>query len=101
MTTTAALPQRPTKPPPAGPAPPAPSSVSSATTNGRPQTNGNMAQTPKGKKTSARTDASAPVDPHVMYESLKTKIAALEEELNHADEEELKFGEFRSQSLGR
>lgn len=27
-----------------------------------------------------------------MYESLKSKIAALEEELTHADEEEERFG---------
>ena len=34
----------------------------------------------------------AGVNPQAMYESLKSKIAALEEELNHAGEEETKFG---------
>ena len=34
----------------------------------------------------------APVDPAVMYESLKNRIAALEEEETHEEEEERKFG---------
>jgi hypothetical protein len=50
--------------------------------------NHNHAQT-KGKK---KVDNNLPVDPQAMYESLKSKIAALEEELTHADEEEERFG---------
>ena len=46
------------------------------------------AQHPKNKK---KTEP-APVDPVVMYESLKNRIAALEEEETHEEEEERKFG---------
>lgn len=107
MATSAALPQRPTKPPPAGPAPSAPppsaGSLNSpvATANGRAATgtsvNGTPAVTPKAKKVAVHrngdnTATNNGVDPQIMYESLKTKIAALEEELVHQDEEELKFG---------
>ncbi|EJC98655.1 uncharacterized protein FOMMEDRAFT_136872 [Fomitiporia mediterranea MF3/22] len=105
MSTTAALPQRPSKPPPVGPAPPAPGAVppnppgsntGSATANGAkstPTPNG----TSKGKKTSSKQET--PVDPQAMYESLKSKIAALEEELNHADEEESKFADEAQKSV--
>lgn len=43
--------------------------------------------TQKGKK-----KAEPPLDPATMYESLKNRIAALEEEEVHADEEERRFG---------
>ncbi|KAL5533653.1 hypothetical protein ACEPAG_113 [Sanghuangporus baumii] len=106
MSTPAAPLQRPSKPPPAGPAPPAPgaappnppqpNSGHAATTNGtKPTTVPNG--TTKGKKGAAKADT--PVDPQAMYESLKSKIAALEEELNHADEEELKFAEEAQKSV--
>ena len=45
-------------------------------------------QHPKNKKKAE----PAPVDPAVMYESLKNRIAALEEEETHEEEEERKFG---------
>ena len=105
LPTTAPLPQRPNKPPPQGPAPPAPNngtnglsvtngtsvtSNSVASSGAKPQVNGSHSHTAqKGKK-----KADIPVDPQAMYESLKSKIAALEEELIHADEEEEKFGEW-------
>ncbi|THG98174.1 hypothetical protein EW145_g7474 [Phellinidium pouzarii] len=124
MSTPAALPLRPSKPPPAGPAPPAPGAApphpptstpaATATTaapvlvpgpaaaNGKAAaaataaaaTNGTSAQ--KGRK---GAKADVPVDPQAMYESLKSKIAALEEELNHADEEELKFTDEAQKSV--
>jgi hypothetical protein len=43
---------------------------------------------PKGKKKN-----DAPVDPAAMYESLKNRIAALEEEEVLEEEEEKRFGE--------
>ena len=105
-------PQRPSKPPPAGPAPPAPGAAppnppqanggsgggggqaatpTTTTANGTKATPTVNGATSKAKKGSAKADT--PVDPAAMYESLKNKIAALEEELNHQDEEELKFSE--------
>lgn len=94
------IPQRPSKPPPAGPAPLAPAAAppnppasagSAATVNGaKPASAPNG--TSKAKKGTAKQETS--VDPQAMYESLKNKIAALEEELNHADEEELKIGAY-------
>ena len=45
-------------------------------------------QNPKNRKKADPT----PVDPAVMYESLKSRIAALEEEETHEEEEERKFG---------
>lgn len=81
--------QRPSKPPPADPAA---FTLGSEPGHIRPIYNpaylkphSNGAQ--KGKK-----KADLPVDPQAMYESLKSKIAALEEELIHADEEEERFG---------
>ena len=91
--------QRPSKPPPAGPAPPAPApapSTSSATpASAGSTTSASKAPAPNGTtKTTKKAGKAAetPVDPQAMYESLKTKIAALEEELNTADEAELKYG---------
>lgn len=54
---------------------------------GQPPANG---QHPKIKKKAEPT----PVDPAVMYESLKSRIAALEEEETHEEEEERRFGKF-------
>ncbi|KAG6817927.1 hypothetical protein H0H87_012395 [Tephrocybe sp. NHM501043] len=94
------------KPPPAGPAPPPPLTVpptppvqNNAThpppanrTNPphshTPGTNGHHHHSQKGKK---RNDA--PVDPATMYESLKNRIAALEEEEVLEEEEEKRYAE--------
>ncbi|KAF8274326.1 hypothetical protein EI94DRAFT_1825664 [Lactarius quietus] len=78
-TTTVALPRTP-KPPPTGPVPAPPSgSVRQphpAVTNG---------------KSKAKADP-APIDPAAMYESLKSRIAALEEEEVFVEEEERRYG---------
>lgn len=70
------------KPPPSGPAPPAPQPLQSSSTR-PPLVNG--AQKAKKKN-------DAPVDPAAMYESLKSRIAALEEEEVLEEEEERRFG---------
>ena len=91
------------KPVPAGPAPLAPvaappvppnhpqsapaSRGSVAPHNHIPPINGTRAQTAKTKKKN-----DAPVDPAAMYESLKNRIAALEEEEVLEEEEEKRFG---------
>ncbi|KIK07268.1 hypothetical protein K443DRAFT_201097 [Laccaria amethystina LaAM-08-1] len=59
-----------------------------------PTVNGHHSQTTKGKK---RNDA--PVDPATMYESLKNRIAALEEEEVIEEEEERKFAEEAQKSV--
>lgn len=78
--TTVALPRTP-KPPPTGPAPAPPSgSVRQphpAVTNG---------------KSKAKVDPAA-IDPAAMYESLKSRIAALEEEEVFVEEEERRYAE--------
>lgn len=51
-------------------------------------------QTAKGKK---RNDV--PIDPAAMYESLKNRIAALEEEEVLEEEEERRFGTFPCMNL--
>lgn len=87
------------KPPPTGPAPPPPASSAPAATNHahtNAKTNGvhsnNAATTQqKGKK---KNTEPAPVDPSQMYETLKNKIAALEEDAVHEEEEEKRFGEW-------
>lgn len=61
------------------------SNAQSLQNRGQPSAN---AQHPKNKKKSE----PAPVDPAVMYESLKNRIAALEEEETHEEEEERRFG---------
>ena len=89
------------RPAPAGPTPPAPAAAppvppnashaqpAPRTTNGT-TTNGTHAPAPKGKK----KPADQPVDPSQMYETLKNRIAALEEEEVHEEEEERRFGEW-------
>ncbi|KAF8899069.1 hypothetical protein BD779DRAFT_1431492 [Infundibulicybe gibba] len=121
MNGTAAVPQpqngtvRMAKPPPAGPAPPAPVTAppvppthSNSTAhanppltrpnppphNHAPGTNGSHPHQPKGKK---RSDA--PVDPATMYESLKSRIAALEEEEVLEEEEERRYAEEAQKSV--
>ncbi|KAG6837643.1 hypothetical protein H0H93_004919 [Arthromyces matolae] len=91
------------KPPPAGPAPPPPATVPPTPTtnathssiatrptssnNQTPGTNGHQ-HTQKGKKKN-----DTPVDPATMYESLRNRIAALEEEEVLEEEEERRFAE--------
>lgn len=101
-------PPRQPKPPPAGPAPPAPATAPPAPPNHAnsapvshlsppsypvhscsPDINGNHtpSHNAKGKK---RNDV--PIDPATMYESLKNRIAALEEEEVLEEEEEKRYG---------
>lgn len=93
------------KPPPVGPTPPAPASAPPAPPNHNnaayPPYAGNRSNIPhnhtpgvnghhhpqKGKKKN-----DAPVDPATMYESLKNRIAALEEEEVLEEEEERRYG---------
>ncbi|KAJ7610822.1 hypothetical protein FB45DRAFT_760965 [Roridomyces roridus] len=95
---------RPTKPLPNGPAPPAPAAAppvppnhthappaqSRQPHNHGPGVNGHA----KGKK-----KAETPVDPATMYESLKNRIAALEEEEVLEEEEERRFAEEAQKSV--
>ena len=98
-----AQPARHGRPAPAGPTPPAPAAAPPVPPNGvasvhaplaaRPPNgagaNGTAhAPPPKGKK----KPAEQPVDPSQMYETLKNRIAALEEEEVHEEEEERRFG---------
>lgn len=84
-TTTATVPLKAAKPPPPGPAPvvapPAPPTT-------KPVANG---ATSKGKK------KTEPMDPATMYETVKSRIAALEEEEVHGEEEERRIGESTTQ----
>lgn len=94
------------RPAPAGPTPPAPAAAppvppNAAHTqpgtrppNGAPA-NGTHAPAPKGKKKAAEQ----PVDPSQMYETLKNRIAALEEEEVHEEEEERRFGAYMSERI--
>ncbi|KIJ66232.1 hypothetical protein HYDPIDRAFT_86966 [Hydnomerulius pinastri MD-312] len=90
------------KPPPTGPAPPAPAVAPPAPPNHAVQlpattrppphpstaVNGTHSHNQKAKKKN-----DAPVDPAAMYESLKNRIAALEEEEVLEEEEERRFAE--------
>jgi hypothetical protein len=96
-----AIGSRAAKPPPATPAPSAPSVPPPLPNHANPPstnravppnsnnttTNGSYPHTQKGKKKN-----DAPVDPAAMYESLKNRIAALEEEEVLEEEEEKIFG---------
>ena len=87
------------KPPPAGPTPPAPPTTQPALAspsvpasakppqNHAPAVNGAY-PTQKARKKNDLT----PVDPTTMYESLKNRIAALEEEEVQEEEEERQYG---------
>ncbi|PFH52258.1 hypothetical protein AMATHDRAFT_74319 [Amanita thiersii Skay4041] len=81
------------KPHPIGPAPPVPTTAPPAPPSHQSQSrqvNGQHAQnTTKGKK---RADPP-PVDPVTMYESVRSRIAALEEEEVLEEEEERRFAE--------
>ena len=86
------------KPTPGHPHPGNPPTRPNQHTNAQPPPNRGQppanAQHPKNKK---KTEP-APVDPAVMYESLKNRIAALEEEETHEEEEERRFGTFLTTS---
>ncbi|KAG6380927.1 hypothetical protein JVT61DRAFT_5320 [Boletus reticuloceps] len=89
------LPRTP-KPPPAGPAPPAPL-VSPPAPPLPPAQSSSTTRTPLHPPTvngtqKAKKKNDAPVDPAAMYESLKNRIAALEEEEVLEEEEEQRFG---------
>jgi hypothetical protein len=93
------------KPVPTGPAPPAPAAAPPvppihtqsipasrglvASHSHPPTVNGTHGQNAKAKKKN-----DTPVDPAAMYESLKNRIAALEEEEVIEEEEEKRFGEY-------
>ena len=92
------------KPPPIGPTPPAPStappvppnvaSAANITSTNR-QANGaavNGTHAPKGKK----KNPDPPVDPSQLYESLKNRIATLEEDMIHNEEEGRRIRQSRS-----
>ncbi|KAG8219559.1 hypothetical protein J3R82DRAFT_510 [Butyriboletus roseoflavus] len=83
-------PPRTPKPPPSGPAPPAPPNppAQSSSTARPPLHPSTVNGTQKAKKKN-----DAPVDPAAMYESLKNRIAALEEEEVLEEEEERRFAE--------
>jgi hypothetical protein len=87
---------RSTKPPPAGPAPPAPASAPPPPPNSArpsaPVSNHTHSHI-NGHTAKARKKNDAPVDPATMYESLKNRIAALEEEEVLEEEEERRFGQ--------
>ncbi|KAI0652498.1 hypothetical protein C8Q79DRAFT_103415 [Trametes meyenii] len=94
------------RPVPAGPTSPAPAAAPPVPPNtvhtqpGTRQPNGtvvNGTHTPaqKGKKKAAEQ----PVDPSQMYETLKNRIAALEEEEVHEEEEERRFAEEAQKSV--
>ncbi|KAF9015699.1 hypothetical protein BDQ17DRAFT_1341500 [Cyathus striatus] len=101
------------KPPPAGPAPPAPATVPPnpptqpptqlppphpthpPPAHRSPHTQVNGHQPSKAKK----KNDPAPVDPATMYESLKNRIAALEEEEVLEEEEERRFAEEAQKSV--
>ena len=106
-------PPRHPKPPPAGPAPPAPATAPPAPPNHTnsapvshlsppsyhvhscsPDINGNHtpSHNAKGKKRN-----EVPIDPATMYESLKNRIAALEEEEVLEEEEERRYGAYNFQ----
>ena len=106
MAANGAQPTRHAKPPPTGPTPPAPAAAPPAPPNNahahahsssnarQPNgaVNGTHAHTQKAKKKAADPP---PVDPSQMYETLKNRIAALEEEEVHEEEEERRFGTHR------
>ncbi|KAG6332538.1 hypothetical protein ID866_6549 [Astraeus odoratus] len=97
-----ALNARPAKPAPPAPtvSPPAPPSQPPSAANTKvppqptPSVNGNHSNSQKPKKKN-----DAPVDPAMMYESLKNRIAALEEEEVLEEEEERRFAEEAMKSV--
>lgn len=81
------------KPPPSGPAPPAPLVTPPAPPNHSSSATRPPLHSPTVNGTQkAKKKNDAPVDPAAMYESLKNRIAALEEEEVLEEEEERQFG---------
>ncbi|KAF9041806.1 hypothetical protein BDZ89DRAFT_1090184 [Hymenopellis radicata] len=100
------------KPPPTGPAPPAPVSAPPAPpSNARPGppahnhpppvngTNQHHHHNPPPSNAKGKKKVDSPVDPATMYESLKNRIAALEEEEVLEEEEERRFAEEAQKSV--
>ncbi|OBZ79272.1 hypothetical protein A0H81_01563 [Grifola frondosa] len=95
------------RPAPAGPTPPAPAAAppvppnhthappANRQPNGAPVNGTHVPSIQKGKKKAAEQ----PVDPSQMYETLKNRIAALEEEEVHEEEEERRFAEEAQNSV--
>jgi hypothetical protein len=92
------------KPPPAGPTPPAPAAAPSAPPNhtnapsagNRPNVLHNHTPGVNGHHHPQKKKKNdAPVDPATMYESLKNRIAALEEEEVLEEEEERRYGTYK------
>ncbi|KAF9055869.1 hypothetical protein BJ165DRAFT_1429187 [Panaeolus papilionaceus] len=84
------------KPPPVGPAHPAPTTAPPAPPINHNNVNGHHPppSSAKGKKRN-----ETPIDPATMYESLKNRIAALEEEEVQEEEEEKRFAEEAQKSV--
>jgi hypothetical protein len=87
------------KPPPTGPAPPVPATAPPVPPNHLHPSLGSRANPPPHHHGSAvngtyrgKKKNDTPVDPATMYESLKSRIAALEEEEVLEEEEERTFG---------
>ncbi|TBU29840.1 hypothetical protein BD311DRAFT_692183 [Dichomitus squalens] len=105
------------RPAPAGPTPPAPATAPPAPPNASPNSNApnanaapappkqpngtaaNGAHAPPAQKGKKKTAEPQPVDPSQMYETLKSRIAALEEEEVHEEEEERRFAEEAQKSV--
>ncbi|KAJ7109904.1 hypothetical protein C8R44DRAFT_833492 [Mycena epipterygia] len=96
---------RPTKPLPNGPAPPAPAAAPPAPPNhthappGQPRPPHNHGPGVNGHHAKGKKKNDTPVDPATMYESLKSRIAALEEEEVLEEEEERRFAEEAQKSV--
>lgn len=83
------------RPPPTGPTPPAPITAPPAPPGARPNPPHTHTHPPNGHTTQkGKKKNEAPIDPVTMYESLKNRIAALEEEESLEEEEERRFGVF-------
>ncbi|KAF9454197.1 hypothetical protein P691DRAFT_810923 [Macrolepiota fuliginosa MF-IS2] len=96
---------RPAKPPPPGPAPPAPATAPPAPPTAvqpapRTPTAQQSPTTPvNGTQNAKKKRSDPPVDPATMYESVKNRIAALEEEEVLEEEEEKRFVEEAQKSI--
>ncbi|KAI0783086.1 hypothetical protein C8Q75DRAFT_726534 [Abortiporus biennis] len=103
--TTQAASTRHAKPPPTGPTPPAPPNTAppnppNHTNNSQPkQTNGPAVNGTHGQQKGKKKNPEPVVDPSQMYETLKNRIAALEEDAVHEVEEERRFAEEAQNSV--
>ena len=91
------------KPPPTGPTPPAPSGAPpvppnhrqpTAPVNGTQHNHSNTTTTNTPQKGNKKKQTDPQADASQIYETLKSKIAALEEDAVHEEEEEKKFSMF-------